>query len=81
MVKRQNSEPSAHRIIGAAIRQFREQDGRTLEELAAKAGISYQYLSGIETGKENFSIGILEKITLALGLTPAFVVASGYTQP
>jgi transcriptional regulator with XRE-family HTH domain len=56
----------ANKVIGAAIRELREERGLTLEGLATNAGISYQYLSGIETGKENFSIRILEKISRAL---------------
>lgn len=69
---------TAQRLIGAAIRRFRERDGLTQEQLATKAGISYQYLCGIETGKENFTIRILEQIARALGLTPATLVAVAY---
>lgn len=68
----------AARVIGAGIRRLREQRGLTLEQLASSAGISYQYLSGIETGKENFSILILEKISRALDLSVVSVVNSAY---
>ena len=68
----------AVKVIGGAIRELREQRGLTLENLAANADISYQYLSGIETGKENFSIRILEKISGALQIPMAALIATAY---
>jgi transcriptional regulator with XRE-family HTH domain len=56
----------AQQVIGACIRALRQQAGYTLEQLASRARLSYQYLSGIETGKENFSIGVLERLCTAL---------------
>ena len=69
---------AAIKVLGAAIRDLREQKGLTLEGLASKAGISYQYLSGIETGKENFSIRILEQITRALEIPLWQLVEKAY---
>lgn len=68
----------AVKVIGAAIRVLREQRGLTLERLAMNAGISYQYLSGIETGKENFSIAILEKVAKALDVPMLTLIAAAY---
>lgn len=68
----------AVRLIGAAIRSLREQKSLTLERLAMSAGISYQYLSGIETGKENFSIAILDKIVRALDTPMVTLIALAY---
>jgi transcriptional regulator with XRE-family HTH domain len=56
----------AQELIGASLRSLREKQSLTLETLASKAGITYQYLSSIEHGKENFSIQVLEKIVNAL---------------
>lgn len=70
--------PVAVKVIGGAIRQLREQRGLTLENLAATAEISYQYLSGIETGKENFSIRILEKIARALDMPMVALISTAY---
>lgn len=69
---------AAVKVIGGAIRQLRERRGLTLEGLAANAEISYQYLSGIETGKENFSIRILEKIARALDTPMVALIATAY---
>jgi transcriptional regulator with XRE-family HTH domain len=68
----------AQKIIGACIRATREQRGLTQEALAAKAGISYQYLSGVETGKENFSIQVLENISNSLDLPVRTLMVAAY---
>jgi transcriptional regulator with XRE-family HTH domain len=75
------------KILGACVRVLREQKGLSQESLAAEAGISYQYLSGVETGKENFSIQVLESLAKSLGLpvralvTAAFDHAAGAKSP
>jgi transcriptional regulator with XRE-family HTH domain len=56
----------AKTILGGFIRQLREQAGLTQEQLAQKAGITYQYLSGLENGRENFSIDVLDAVGKAL---------------
>lgn len=77
----------AQKIIGACVRALREQQKLTLEQLAKKADITYQYLSGVETGKENFTVQVLEKLSKALKIplnnlvASAFKAASGHTAP
>jgi transcriptional regulator with XRE-family HTH domain len=66
------------KVIGGAIREARAERGLTLEVLARHAEISYQYLSGIECGKENFSIHILEKIARALDVPMVALVTAAY---
>jgi transcriptional regulator with XRE-family HTH domain len=56
----------AQELIGAYLRSIREQRGLTLESLAGQAGVTYQYLSSLERGKENFSIQVLERLAAAL---------------
>jgi transcriptional regulator with XRE-family HTH domain len=68
----------AKTIIGRAIRQMREASGLSQEKLAAQAGITYQYLSAIENGKENFTVGILETIAKALGNEIPLLVEQAY---
>jgi transcriptional regulator with XRE-family HTH domain len=71
-------QPAAHRVIGGTIRKLRARDGLTQGQLAAGAGISYQYLCGIESGRQNFSICILERIARALDLSLGLLVAVAY---
>lgn len=54
--------------IGRVIRSYRESRNFTLEQLASRAGITYQYLSGVENGRENFTIGVLDRLASALDL-------------
>jgi transcriptional regulator with XRE-family HTH domain len=53
-------------VIGRFIRQLREQQGLTQDQLAGKVELTYQYLSGLENGRENFSIDVVESIADAL---------------
>lgn len=68
----------AQKILGACIRALREQRNLSQENLAAKSGISYQYLSGVETGKENFTIQVLESLAKSLDLPVRALVAAAY---
>jgi transcriptional regulator with XRE-family HTH domain len=70
----------AQLLLGRCIRTLREQRQLTLEQLANQAGISYQYLSGLETGKENFTIGVLENIARSLSLQVNVIVALAYQE-
>lgn len=71
----------AQLLIGKVIRSFREQKRLTLEQLAPQAGITYQYLSGLENGRENFSIGVLQRLSEALNIPLKSLVAAAYEQP
>jgi len=68
----------AQGIIGSFIRAARKDRGLSLETLARSAGISYQYLSGLENGKENFSLQILETLSGALAIPLPRLVALAY---
>ena len=52
--------------IGRRIRELREQNKFSQEALAERSAITYQYLSSVENGKENVTIGVLEAIATAL---------------
>lgn len=56
----------AKAILGRFLRKLREQANLTQDQLARKTGITYQYLSGLENGRENFSIDILDSLGKAL---------------
>lgn len=76
MASSENQE--AQFLIGRTVRALREQKGLTLEMLAAKAGITYQYLSGLENGRENFSISVLQRLSEALGFPVKALVTLAY---
>jgi transcriptional regulator with XRE-family HTH domain len=76
MTKEATAEPQL--LIGRAVRALREQRGFTLEQLAPVAGITYQYLSGLENGRENFTIGVLQRLSEALKLPLKSLVVLAY---
>ena len=76
MAKQENTD--AQFLIGRAVRALREQKKLTLEQLAPSAGITYQYLSGLENGRENFTISVLQRLSEALGFPLKSLVALAY---
>jgi len=69
----------AKSIIGRFVRQLRERKGLTQDQVANKTGISYQFLSGLENGRENFSIDVLESLSQALGVPVERLVAEAFS--
>ena len=51
----------------------------TQEQVAVKTGISYQFLSGLENGRENFSVDVLESLAKALGGTVPNLIAGAFS--
>ena len=66
--------------LGLAIRAHRESLQLSQEKLAERANITYQYLSAIENGRENFTVGVLESLATALGIRLPALVAAAYEQ-
>jgi transcriptional regulator with XRE-family HTH domain len=52
--------------VGTALRRRRQDQGRTLREVAAAAGVSLTYLSEIERGRKEASSEVLEAVCAAL---------------
>ena len=53
--------------FGAAVRQHRTLVRLSQEDLAERAGLDRTYVSGIERGRRNPSLRILQKVADALG--------------
>ena len=68
----------AKSTIGQFVRQLRESKGLTQDQVAIRTGISYQFLSGLENGRENFSMDVLESLSRALDLPVEEVVARAF---
>lgn len=56
----------ASQVVGRAIRQVREQTGLTQAELAKRMHASAPYISGLENGRGNPTIGQLSAVADAL---------------
>lgn len=63
------TDPSVSLLIGAAIRNKRFEMGISQEELAVRSGLHRTYISGVERGARNPSLGSIEKLTAALGVS------------
>ena len=53
--------------VGLNLQRLRREKGLSQEELADRADIHQTYLSGVERGKRNPTITVLQRIAAALG--------------
>ena len=58
------------RLVGLNVRNFREQQGWSQEELAFECDLHRTYISGIERGVRNPTVMSLERIAQALDIEP-----------
>lgn len=65
--KRQN--PIDYVSLGRRVKKLRKEQGIKQTELADALGISYQYMSMIETGKRQLSLSLLVDLANKLGAT------------
>ena len=61
-------------VVGRNIRSAREAAGLPQDVLAHEADIHPTYLSGVETGKRNITLNVLERIAHALGVEESKLV-------
>lgn len=61
--------------LGARLRARRTEIGRTLSDVARESGVSVSYLSAVENGGSVPSLPVLARITHALGIAIAEVLA------
>src|SRR5229473_6477559 len=61
--------------MGRRVRALRARHGYTLNELAARAGLSPRFLVEVEAGNANISVRKLAGLARALGVTPAALLA------
>jgi transcriptional regulator with XRE-family HTH domain len=58
-------------LVGANVRRRRVELGMTQEDLAEAAGLSQQYISGLERGQRNPTVVTLWELSRPLSLLPA----------
>ena len=63
--------------LGRRVKSARRKAGVRQADLAKKLGISYQYMSMIETGKRKLSLGMLVSLANELGVTTEYLL-NGY---
>jgi transcriptional regulator with XRE-family HTH domain len=62
-------------VVGRNIRRERERLGIAQDELAHRADIHVTYLSGVENGRRNITLNVLERLAVALGISEERLVA------
>jgi transcriptional regulator with XRE-family HTH domain len=63
-------------VVGANLRQERERQGLSQEELAFRADLHRTYVSGVERVGRNPTIKIVAQLAKALGVAPATLLAN-----
>lgn len=66
-----------YEALGRRVKSARRRAGIRQADLAKKLGISYQYMSMIETGKRKLSLGMLVSLANELGVTTEYLL-NGY---
>lgn len=67
-------EAASAEQLGKRIRELRNQQGLTLDELAERSGVSRAMLSKIERGENNPTLVVAVKVAVALGVTTAQLI-------
>lgn len=73
-------EPLLRRLVGAVLRERREDQGRTLRDVALDARVSVAYLSEIERGRKEASSEVLVAVCRALGLRLVDLVGAAHAE-
>jgi len=55
-------------LVGRNIRRLRAEKGLQQDALAHEAGLHVTYLSGIENGRRNMTLAVLERVARSLGV-------------
>jgi transcriptional regulator with XRE-family HTH domain len=63
-------DPTFYVGLGSAVKELREQHGLSRKSLATRSGVSYPYLSEIETGKKRMSARALLLVSRGLDVKP-----------
>ena len=72
--------PLLREVYGRLLRGLRTRQGRTLAEVAARAGISVAYLSEVERGLKEPSSEVLEAVCVALGSSITGLVGAAHRE-
>jgi transcriptional regulator with XRE-family HTH domain len=62
-------------VVARNVREQRETQSLSQEDLAHRARLHTTYLSGIENGRRNPTLDVLERLAAALGVPVAVLVA------
>lgn len=72
--------PLLREVYGTLLRRLRGRQGRTLSDVATRAGVSVAYLSEIERGLKEPSSEVLEAVCTSLGSSIAHLVGAAHRE-
>lgn len=61
-------------VVGRNVRRLRLERGLAQDELAHRAGVHVTYLSGIENGRRNITLQVLERLATCFQVSEADLV-------
>lgn len=61
--------PAFQQVFGVAVKRHREELELTQEQVYLRTGIQQRYLSNVENGKRNPSLGSIRRLAAGLGLS------------
>ncbi|WP_156510860.1 helix-turn-helix domain-containing protein [Pseudomonas sp. p21] len=73
MIKKINPSP-IRRVFARNLRAARESLGWSQEALAEASGLHRTYVGSVERGERNISIDNIERLSVALRVSPAFLM-------
>lgn len=79
-LRRRPPAPLLREVYGRLLRGLRTRQGRTLAEVAARAGVSLAYLSEVERGLKEPSSEVLDAICVALGSSITHLVGAAHRE-
>jgi len=65
------------RLVGTNLKRIRLEKGLTQEQLSDVSGFSQQYISGLEQGRRNPTVGTLYELAKSLGVSHVELVKPG----
>lgn len=68
-------------LVGQRVRRYRSLQRMSRKQLAGTSNVSERYLAQLESGQGNMSISLLRRVTCALGVPIAQVMAEPDAEP
>jgi len=72
-----NAHGNARDLLAANLKRLRAERGWSQEQLAHEAGLHRTFIAHVERKMRNISIDNIERLALALGVTPSLLLADG----
>lgn len=70
-----NTPVNARDLLAANLKRLRAERGWSQEQLAHEAGLHRTFVAHVERKMRNISIDNIERLALALGVSPSFLLA------